>query len=177
MKSLVVVSAVTFTLIFGVILVTTGLLESAVHISLPSAPGLKSNEDLAADRIKANLDSERDRIQAASERMLTLKTAFDVEEKVLAGQQQKIQDMVNELRAAQDEYSEEREQSSARLAKVYGAMKPAKAAPILETLHPDVVLEIVSRMKDRQAAKVLASMDRALAAQISSRMSRKGENL
>jgi flagellar motility protein MotE (MotC chaperone) len=177
MKSLVVVSAVTFTLIFGVILATTGLLESAVNITLPRAPGLKSDEEIAADRIKANLDTERDRIQVASERMLTLRTAFDVEEKVLDGQQRKLQEMITELRSAQDEYSEERETSSARLAKVYGAMKPAKAAPILETLHPDVVLEIVSRMKDRQAAKVLAAMDRGLAAQISSRMSRKGENL
>jgi flagellar motility protein MotE (MotC chaperone) len=56
-------------------------------------------------------------------------------------------------------------------------MKPAKAAPILETLDPQTVLEIVSRMKDRQAAKVLSSMNAGLASEISRRMSLKGESL
>lgn len=177
MKSLIVVSAITFTLIFGIILVTTGLLESAVHLAMPRTPGVKSDEQLAAERIKATLDSERDHIQISSERLLTLKTTFDVEEAVLLTQQQKIQQMITELRTVQADFTEEREVSVARLAKVYGAMKPDKAAPILETLHPDIVLEIVSRMKDRQAAKVLSFMDRALASEISSRMSRKGEDI
>ena len=177
MKSLVVVSAVTFTLIFGVILAATGLLESAVSIGMPHVTGQKSDEQLAAERIKASLDAERDRIQLDAERLLTLRTTFDVEEQVLNSQQQKIQQMITELQTVQSGFTAEREESIARLAKVYGAMKPAAAAPILETLHPDIVLEIISRMKDRQAAKVLSFMDRALASEISSRMSLKGENL
>ncbi len=177
MKAVILVSVVTFTVIFSVILVSTGMLENAVRISLPEPLGPKDDAELAAERLKASLDAERDRVQKGTERLLTLQTSFDVEEKVLADQQAHITSMIEELRAVQATYAEEREASVARLAKVYGAMKPAKAAPILETLDPEIVLDVVSRMKDRQAAKVLSFMDRALASEISYRMSLKGEDL
>lgn len=177
MKSVVVVSVITFTMIFGIILASTGMLENAIQISLPEPPGVESEEELAASRIMASLDAERDRIRIADEGLRARRTSLAVEEKVIAEQQSKIAGMIEELRGVQEEFTAEREQSMARLAKVYGAMKPAAAAPILETLDPEVVLEIISRMKDRQAAKVLASMDRGLASEISSRMSLKGEDL
>ena len=78
------------------------------------------------------------------------------------------------LEVKQQAYIEARERSAARLAKMYEAMKPAKAAPILAALDPDIVIEIMTRMKERQAAKILASMDAGLAAQISTRLSSKG---
>ncbi len=38
----------------------------------------------------------------------------------------------------------------------------------------EIILDIMSRMKERQAAKILANMDAGLAAQVSTRMSLKG---
>jgi len=177
MKSVLIVSMVTFSLIFGIILVSTGLLEDALHISLPAPLGPISDEELATERLKASLDAQRTHVQTSTEWMLTLQTGFDVENAVMLEQQVRIQAMISELAAAQATFGEEREASMARLAKVYGAMKPAKAAPILETLDPDTVIEIVSRMKERQAAKVLAAMNAAMASEISQRMSLKGESL
>ncbi len=58
---------------------------------------------------------------------------------------------------------------------MYEAMPPAKAAPILAALAPDVTLDILRRMKERQAAAVLAAMDAGVAAQISTRLSMKGD--
>lgn len=177
MKAVLLVSMITFGVIFGIVLISTGLLENAVHISLPQPPGPKSKADLAMERLKASLDAQRDEVQRDAERLRTFRIAVDVEQTVLAEQQARLQGMIDELAAAQSEFGTEREQSITRLAKVYESMKPAKAAPILETLDPDTVLEILSRMKERQAAKMLAAMNPVLASEISHRMSLKGESL
>ena len=46
------------------------------------------------------------------------------------------------------------------LAKVYGAMKPTDAAPILERLDEPTVLTIFSRMKEKQVGEILPLMSR-----------------
>jgi flagellar motility protein MotE (MotC chaperone) len=54
-----------------------------------------------------------------------------------------------------------------RLAKVYGEMPPGEAAPLLEALEPDLASDILRRMKNKQAAAVLALMSRPHALRLS----------
>ena len=51
------------------------------------------------------------------------------------------------------------------LAKIYGAMKPSDAAPILDRLDDPTVLTIFRRMKEKQVGEILPLMtrDRAIA--------------
>jgi len=177
MKAVLLVSMITFGVIFGIILISTGLLENAIQISLPEPPGPKSETDLAMERLKSSLDAQRDAVQREAEMLRNYRIAVDVEQAVLDEQEARLQALVDELAAAQDEFGAERQESLAKLAKVYEAMKPAKAAPILETLDPETVLEILRRMKPRQAAKMLAALNPALASEVSHRMSLKGESL
>ena len=58
-----------------------------------------------------------------------------------------------------------------KLAKIYGAMRPEDAAPILEKLDDDEIIGILLNMKQRQAAKVLTKLDQSVAARISKRIS------
>ena len=51
------------------------------------------------------------------------------------------------------------EQRIASLVKIYEAMKPKEAATIFNTLDPDVLLSVVSRMNERRLSPILASMD------------------
>lgn len=53
------------------------------------------------------------------------------------------------------------------LARIYQAMKPAKAAPIFEKLELDVQIEVARRMRDRSTALLLASMSPEAAAELS----------
>ncbi|EZP48679.1 MotE family protein [Sphingomonas sp. RIT328] len=53
------------------------------------------------------------------------------------------------------------------LARIYQAMKPARAAPIFERLGSEVQLNIARRMRGRSAALLMASMDPVAAAQLS----------
>jgi flagellar motility protein MotE (MotC chaperone) len=45
-----------------------------------------------------------------------------------------------------------------RLVKLYEAMKPQKAAIIMEAMSDSMIVEILPRMKDRQAAKILSAI-------------------
>ncbi|WP_019831310.1 MotE family protein [Sphingomonas sp. PR090111-T3T-6A] len=56
------------------------------------------------------------------------------------------------------------------LARIYQAMKPAKAAPIFEKLELDVQIEVARRMRDRSTALLLASMSPDGAAELSMAM-------
>jgi flagellar motility protein MotE (MotC chaperone) len=53
------------------------------------------------------------------------------------------------------------------LARIYQAMKPAKAAPIFEKLDIDVQIEVARRMRDRSTALLLGSMSSEGAAELS----------
>ncbi len=53
------------------------------------------------------------------------------------------------------------------LARIYQAMKPAKAAPIFEKLDLDVQIEVARRMRDRSTALLLANMSPDAGAELS----------
>lgn len=54
-----------------------------------------------------------------------------------------------------------------RLAKVYEAMPPAQAAPLLEEMEPALATAIVAKMKPKKSAAVLAAMARSHALRMS----------
>lgn len=59
------------------------------------------------------------------------------------------------------------------LARIYQAMKPAKAALVFEQLDMDVQMKVAQRMRDRSTAMILAAMSPAGAADLSMSLARK----
>lgn len=59
------------------------------------------------------------------------------------------------------------------LARVYQAMKPARAAAIFEQLDMDVQMQVAKRMRDRSTAMILAAMSPKGAASLSMSLARK----
>ncbi len=59
------------------------------------------------------------------------------------------------------------------LATIYQAMKPAKAAAVMERLELPVQVEIASRMRERSAALILAQMEPDAAAALSMALARR----
>ncbi len=173
MKSVAIISVITFVLIFGGVLLVSTHLNQAADAAAPP-PELAPADYQAAERVFQDMAAERDRIQREKEQLLSLRQAVTVQEKVLDQSRNKLEAVIAELKARQTEYAEERERSAVRLAKMYEAMKPDQAAPILSALDMEVIIEIMTRMKERPAAKILAEMDAGLAAQISTRLSSRG---
>ena len=63
------------------------------------------------------------------------------------------------------------------LARVYQAMKPARAAPVFEQLDMDVQMQVAHRMRDRATALILAAMTPKAAADLSMALARKSATL
>jgi flagellar motility protein MotE (MotC chaperone) len=172
MKSVIIISVVTFILIFGGVLVMSGQLNQVA--SNAGLPNMGPEDYEAAERVFRDMAIERDRIQQEKEELLALGQAVAVQEQVLNLSREQLLMVIKKLDTRQKEYIEERERSAVKLAKMYEAMKPAQAAPIMQALDMDIILDIMSRMKERQAAKILSKMDAGLAARVSTRMSLKG---
>ncbi|HPF70697.1 MAG TPA: hypothetical protein PLQ13_08520 [Candidatus Krumholzibacteria bacterium] len=172
MKSVAIISVITFILIFGGVLLVSMQLNQASGAA--ALPDLAPADYEAAERVFQDMAAERDRIQREKEELLQTRQSVAVQEKVLEQSRQRLESVIAELEQKQAVFAQEREASAARLAKMYEAMKPEQAAPIIAALEMDVILDIMSRMKERPAAKILAKMDAGLAAQISTRLSAQG---
>ncbi len=174
MKSIIIISVITFFMIFGGVLVLSTMLNDASQNG--DQPELTATDYEAAERVFRDMAVERDRIQQEKEELLALRRSVTVQEQVLVQGRENILQTIKKLEAKQQEYIDERERSAAKLAKMYEAMKPMQAAPIMSSLDLEIILDIMGRMKERPAAKILANMEAGLAAQVSTRMSLKGGN-
>jgi flagellar motility protein MotE (MotC chaperone) len=117
-----------------------------------SAADLKSMlEELS--RRQGELD-QREKTVAAREQKLALYEK-DVTDKIAQLEQvgKTLKDELKRTSAASDE-------AAASLAKVYGAMKPNEAAPILDQLDEATALRILTRMKEKQVGEILPLMTR-----------------
>ncbi len=112
-----------------------------------SAADLKSMlEELS--RRQAELD-QREKTVAAREEKLALYEK-DVTEKIA-----QLEQVGKTLKAELQKSNAASDEAAASLAKVYGAMKPAEAAPILDQLDEATALRILTRMKEKQVGEIL----------------------
>jgi flagellar motility protein MotE (MotC chaperone) len=169
MKSVLIISVVTFFLIFGGLAVLSKQLggNSLVYPEIGLTP--VSNEE--TELVMKGLDAERTLLRREKEELVTLRQTVAVQEQVLEEGRRELQSLVQEIENQQRVLVEDRERSAVRLAKMYETMKPAQAAPILSVLELEIVLDIMGRMKEREAARILAQMDPSLAARISTELS------
>lgn len=103
----------------------------------------KRREDL--DQRERNLNESAAMLKAAEkevDRKLAELNTLKAEIEKLLGQQSQMEDA-----------------RIVSLVKIYEAMKPKEAATIFNTLDPDVLLSVVSRMNERRLSPILASMD------------------
>ncbi|HOX26437.1 MAG TPA: hypothetical protein PLL30_07625 [Candidatus Krumholzibacteria bacterium] len=170
MKSVAVISSVTFLLIFGGI----AALSYQLGGSTRGGTDLALEEPAAGGRLLRDAAAERDRLQREREHLAGLQQSQAAREAVMGQVHEQLLGIVGRLEATQAEFVAEQSAAADRLAKMYEAMKPEKAASILATMDPEVSLAILARMKERQAARVLSFMEPGLAAQISTRLSLQG---
>ncbi len=172
MKTIIVFSTLTFILIFGVIVLLSELLPPPAVVQ-PAVSALSTADAEAMERAFRDLEQERERVQQEREQAMALRLQSEAEKLLIEEAASGLEQLVADLRGQRAELAAERERAAVRVAKVYEAMKPESAAPILATLDLEVTIEIMGRMKERQAARILARMDTALAARISERLSLK----
>ena len=170
MKSILIISSVTFLLIFGGIALLSVYLGGVTKAEVAVQPADAS----AGARLLQDVAQERDRLQMERETLAGMNQSQAAREVMLGKIQTQLATIVGRIEEQQSVFVAEQDEAASRLAKMYEAMKPQSAARILSTLDMDVTLAIFQRMKERQAARILSYMDAGLAARLSTRLSLQG---
>lgn len=171
MKSVLIISVATFFVIFGGLAILSSQLGKDTREQRET---LQPVDHAGTELILKGLDAERALVRREKEELVTLRQAVVVQEQVLEEGRRELEAMVRELETKHRVLEEDRDRSAGRLAKMYENMKPGQAAPILANLEMETILDILRRMKEREAARILASMEPALAAEISMELSQGG---
>jgi flagellar motility protein MotE (MotC chaperone) len=173
MKTILIASTASFLLIFG------GVFLYAQMIQRPDTQnrigGSLSAADLdAAELAMAALEAERAQLDRQRHQLLDLREATAQERAQLQAQLETIQVAIVDLREEQVRYGQARSEAAQKLAKMFDAMKPDSAAPVFSQLDRATALDILVRMKEKSAARLLAEIDPRLAADLSTKLSLRG---
>jgi flagellar motility protein MotE (MotC chaperone) len=140
-----------------------GTQTASVAGAAKAAPGAVVRPDVRAlldalERRQAELDAREREIAVKEERLAVYEQ--DVVAKVAS-----LEAIEKRLSARAAAASQAVDAAAESLAKIYGAMKPEAAAPILDRLDDPTVLTIFRRMKEKQVGEILPLMtrDRAIA--------------
>lgn len=168
MKSVLIISTISFLCIFG------GLFAWVQTQAPPAAdePGsaLRGVDVDAAELQFQALEAERDALARQRAQLATRESELALREASISDQLEQVDAAIGGLQEERAAYESEREASTQKLANMFSSMKPASAAPIFATLRRSVALDILPLMKDKAAAKLLAELDPALAAELSTQM-------
>jgi flagellar motility protein MotE (MotC chaperone) len=118
------------------------------------------------------LNEERLELEREWGELRDMKRRILLEKGEIETRQQNASELLSRVEAKVQVMEEERDRMLVELARVYDTMKPGAAAEILSGVDVDTSTEILRRMKQRQAAQVMASLDPTAAARISQRMLR-----
>ncbi len=173
MRSVLAMSMITFVLIFGGVILLGRVLVARAPAG-PAAGGVAIVAAAGTAQVSADLLLERDQVRLEREALLSLRGDLAVEAKELAERQRAVRALLDSLQARGGEARRPPDQALAKLAKMYEAMKPEKAAPLLAALDMDTIVDVMLCMRERPAARILSHMEEALAARISERLSRRG---
>ncbi len=83
-----------------------------------------------------------------------------------------LDDVLASLQSSLALREEQVSESVNSMAKLLDPMKPASAAPIISELDDLTIIRVLSRVKERQAAKILEAMDQDRAIEIMTKMSK-----
>jgi flagellar motility protein MotE (MotC chaperone) len=160
-----------------------GLVRRVLAADAPEgAPALAvlkpSSDPSGAASVKGGIHAERARsaadVKSLLEELSRRQDEVDRREKALAAREErlalyekdvtaKITQLESVGKSLKDELRKSTsasDEAAASLAKVYGAMKPSDAAPILDQLDEATALRILTRMKEKQVGEILPLMTR-----------------
>jgi flagellar protein FlbB len=104
-------------------------------------------------RRQAELDAREQELDARAEQLHLLEQDVTAKIATLEAIEKRLAGEAKTRRAVESQAAES-------LAKIYGAMKPAEAAPILDQLDDETILTIFTRMKEKQIGEILPLMTR-----------------
>lgn len=129
-----------------------------VSVELPPIPAPETHREArslleALAKRQAELEKRERELAAREDRLSTYEA--DLTEKI--AHLEELQKSITRQSRAEDEADSE---AASALAKVYAAMKPSEAAPLLDRLDEETVLRILGHMRAKQIGELLPLLDR-----------------
>ena len=122
-------------------------------------------QDLTARR--EALDKRERALQDREALLSAAETQVDQKVKELSSLRKEIQDLLKT-------YDQKQDAKMDSLVKIYEAMKPPDAARIFDNLDMDVLMQVVTRMKEVKTAPILAQMEAAKAKELTLQQADRG---
>jgi flagellar motility protein MotE (MotC chaperone) len=176
--AIILVTLLTFPILYVGMLFYTGSLrleygfpqEDAADLKVEEIRHTRRRDSLSAENSKVfqAMLQERADIQRERERLLEIQERLEMFQNSIDGSRAEL---VNERKQLESKLAVNPDAERARykqLARLYGAMKPAEAAGILETLPDAQVTSILTSINDdRQRARIVSLLTKEKAARIS----------
>lgn len=118
------------------------------------------------DKKEQNIKKREEALQKQEEQLKLLEVEIEQRLKDI----KKVQGRIEELATLREDLVEK---SIKHLAKVFSSMRPEEAAILIEQLDKDVTIQILSRMKGRNAGKILARVKPSIAAKLSEQIAKR----
>lgn len=96
--------------------------------------------------------------------------AAQVEDKL-----KQVKDLQSSVQDLLAKYNEKEDSKIQSLVRIYQAMKPADAAKIFDELDMEILLQVISKMKETNAASIIANMNPAKAKDLTIKIARQKE--
>ncbi|MCP5405125.1 MAG: hypothetical protein H6922_02750 [Pseudomonadaceae bacterium] len=160
-----------------------GLAESAAHgggesAAAPAAPAAVAEPDVrvfseAELAVLEDLEARKVELDRREQALELREKLVDLMEKRMAEQVADLNKLKVQLENLSRGLSGKDEEELKLLAQIYGNMKPAAAAQVMNRLDNTIVFDVVKRMPTKKSGKLMEAMDPAKARVISEMMAEK----
>lgn len=124
---------------------------------LPALPADRTFSD-AEIEILQSLSKRRAELDKRERRISEQQALLDAAEQEVSRKIDELKRLRTEIETLLDKQTKEQENRINSLVKIYEGMKPKEAATIFNTLDMDVLIAVISRMKERKSSPILADM-------------------
>lgn len=126
---------------------------------------------LEIDRLEGVLERRRMRLKQMLEEVEERYQAMRVLQDELSAQLKASKSVDPVAKRSSDlKKAKERREQVARLSKVFNKMKADEASKMIPVMGEDLVIEVMAKLKPKQAASILGKLDAELAAKLTTRM-------
>lgn len=115
-------------------------------------------------------DSVQSVVAGLASDFIQSRRANDSLSQVNLGQKNQIDNLQSQVNEWEERDLKLNNEQIAKLAKIFGNMKPKNAAPIMEQMDDGSIVDVLFKVKERQAAKIMAAMPAPRAARLADRI-------
>lgn len=141
--------------------------DQAAAVADANAPKKPSGTPVALTmEALQELEDRKVALDAREQQMNERTRDLELQEKILKEKLKKMEDLNKRMADRLDKFKKDHDDRIAKLVTVVEGMKPEAAARYVEALEPELAVEILARIKETKASKILNLADKKMGAKL-----------